>query len=171
MSMANHKTIAVAMLATALAATGCKAAKDADAADHKPQPAVVSTKPSAYVPKAVIYRTNGDYNQNVPVTLNASRTAIVSYPGPSDVSESSTPVALGDGWLLDRRGGVGLNTAFTRYTYSQYAKLTEVPSASDLMSSILPEARVTEVKTLPITLNEALADPSALKKAFESVTQ
>ena len=42
-------------------------------------------------PKAVIYKTNGDYNDNVPVNLNADRTSFVSYPDPSDVSpERST---------------------------------------------------------------------------------
>lgn len=167
------KPLAMIMAVSAIAAAGCKSMKDSgDAApDFSVQPAVVSGKPSAYIPKAVIYRTNGDYNQNVPITLDAARNAVVSYPGPGDVSEASTPVALGNGWLLDRRGGIGLNTAFLRYTYAEYAKLAQVPSASELMGSIIPEARVTEVKTLPITLNQALTDPSALKQAVQSVTQ
>lgn len=159
------------MAVTALAVTGCKSQKSEMAPDYSMQPSVVAGKPSNYIPKAVIYRTNGDYNQNVPITLNSARNAVVSYPAPGDVSEASTPVALGDGWLLDRRGGVGLNTAFLRYTYGQYAKLPQVPGTAELMGSILPEARVTEVKTLPITLNQALADPAALKEAVQSVTQ
>lgn len=161
------------MAVSAIAAAGCKSAKDSGeaASDSSIQPVAVSGKPSAFIPKAVIYRTNGDYNQNVPITLDAARKVVVSYPGPSDVSEASSPVALGDGWLLDRRGGVGLNTAFLRYTYAEYAKLPEVPTTAELMGSIIPEARVTEVKALPITLNQALTDPAALKQAVQSVTK
>ncbi|MDE7125031.1 MAG: hypothetical protein K2O12_00920, partial [Muribaculaceae bacterium] len=67
---------------------------------------------NAVMPKARIYRTNGDYRLNVPITLDSSRTEIVSYPGPSDIDMKMAPVVLDDGWLLDRRG-VGVNTAFT----------------------------------------------------------
>lgn len=159
------------MAATAVAAAGCKSTQGSE----EPQQGVVigtpKSKPSAYIPKAVIYRTNGDYAQQVPIALNAQRTAVVSYPGPGDVSEASSPVALGDGWLLDRRGGVGLNSAFLRYTYAEYARLQQAPSAAELMSAIIPEARVTEVKTLPITLSEALADPAALKEAVNKATR
>lgn len=159
------------MAASALALSGCKAQQAEMAAIQPSQPGVVAGKPSSYIPKAVIYRTNGDYSQNVAITLNPARDAVVSYPAPGDVSEASAPVALGDGWLLDRRGGVGLNSAFLTYTYSQYAKLPQAPSTGELMGSILPDARVTEVKTLPITLSQALADPAALKEAVSTVTQ
>lgn len=49
-------------------------------------------------PKAVVYKTNSDYNDNVPVNLNAERNSFVSYPDPRDVSpERSTPVKLDKG--------------------------------------------------------------------------
>lgn len=112
---------------------------------------------SAYLPKAIIYKTNGDYNDNVPVNLNAEGTMLASYPAPTDITQRSTPVVLSDGWLLDRRG-VGVNTVFTRYTYSEYMKLPQVPE--DLMQSIIPGSKVTELVQLPIGHSEAAANPS-----------
>lgn len=82
-------------------------------------------------PKAVIYKTNGDYNDNIPVNLNPSRDSLISYPGSSDVSpERSTPIKLDKGWLLDRRGGIGTNTAFLNITYSDFHNLKTLPSHS-----------------------------------------
>lgn len=115
----------------------------------------------AVMPKAVIYRTSGDYNMNVPVTLNESGTALVSYPAPSDVAHGQTPIPLADGYLLDRRG-IGRNTAFTSYTYSEYAALKAAPSPQELMKSIIPGARVTEAVRLPMTATTAEADTAAV---------
>lgn len=112
-----------------------------------------------FLPKARIYRTNGDYIDNVPIQMNADRTAIVSYPAPSDLSDSSKPLQLADGYLLDRRG-IGLNSAFTSYTYDEYMHLPSPPSLEELKLHIIPQARVTEVVELPITLTEAQTDTS-----------
>lgn len=119
---------------------------------------------SKALPKAIIYRTNGDYKNNVPVTLSASRTSLISFPAPSDVSKRSVPVDLGDGWLFDRRGGIGDNTVFLSYTYDQYAALKRTPSTSELMSAIIPGSAVTQYIITPVTFNEAAADPEILKK-------
>ncbi|WP_297072096.1 hypothetical protein [uncultured Duncaniella sp.] len=108
---------------------------------------VRDTRPSAVVPMAKIYKTNGDYAERVPVMLNASRTALVSYPAPSDLRDSE-PVKLDDGFLLDRRG-VGVNTAFTRWTYKEYSEMTTPPSPEEIMANLIPEARVTELYEMP----------------------
>lgn len=108
---------------------------------------VRDTRPSAVVPMAKIYKTNGDYADRVPVMLNASRTALVSYPAPSDLRDSE-PVKLDDGFLLDRRG-IGVNTAFTRWTYKEYSEMTTPPSPEEIMANIIPEARVTELYEMP----------------------
>ena len=43
------------------------------------------------MPKAHIYKTNGNYNDNVPVTMNADGSQLISYPAPSDISSASAP--------------------------------------------------------------------------------
>lgn len=113
------------------------------------------------LPPAVIYKTNGDYRDNVPVTLNAAGTALVSFPSPSDLTEFSTPLPLTDGYLLDRRG-VSENSRFTRYTYDQYRALAAPPSPATLIDSVIPGARITELRRLDITLQQALGDTAAV---------
>lgn len=123
-----------------------------------------SSAQSKALPKAVIYRTNGDYNDNVPVNLNASRTALVSFPAPSDITSRSTPVEIGDGWLFDRRGGVGENTVFLTYTYAEYAALLSAPSSSRIMEAVIPGSGVTQCVVTSVQFSEALANPEILKQ-------
>ncbi len=120
--------------------------------------------PARALPKAVIYRTNGDYNNNVPVNLNDLRTALVSYPAPTDISSHSAPVGIGEGWLFDRRGGVGVNTAFLSYTYAEYSALKSVPSQAELLKAVIPGSGVTQCILTPVPLAEAMANPDVLKK-------
>lgn len=117
-----------------------------------------SSKPARYLPRAVIYKTNGDYNNNVTVRVNPAGDALETYPGPGDVGENSVPVALKGGWLWDRRGGIGPGTRFLTYTYEQYHALPQVPEAETLMKSIIPGARVTAAYRLPILQTEATPD-------------
>lgn len=127
------------------------------------QPVVIgaspkTTRPANYLPRAVIYKTNGDYNNNVTVRVNPSGDALETYPGPGDVGENSVPVALKGGWLWDRRGGIGPGTRFLTYTYAEYHALPQVPDVDVLMSRIIPGARVTEAYRLPILQSEATAE-------------
>lgn len=116
------------------------------------------------LPKAVIYKMNGNYAHNVPIVINRSTNKVVSYPAPSDITSNSTPIALNDGWYLDRRGGIGENTVFLSYTYDEYRNLKQAPSASELIERIIPESKVTQYEALPITLNEAIKNPSLLNQ-------
>lgn len=113
------------------------------------------------MPKALIYRTNGQFADNVPVTLTADRHGLLSYPAPSDL-RGCRPVYISDGYYLDRRG-IGPNTAFTRYTYAEYEALHSAPSARELMDAIIPGAEITEIVQLPMTAAEAAADTAAVK--------
>lgn len=122
----------------------------------------------AFLPRAVIYRTNGDYDDRVPVTLDATRTSIVSYPAPTDVTSASAPLVLADGWLLDRRGGISMNSAFLDWTYAQYAAMSHAPSIAEIMAHIIPEARVTAIRALPLTATGALADTARVNTMIRS---
>lgn len=121
-----------------------------------------ASAPLAALPHAVVYRTDGDYDNRVMVTLDASRTQLVSYPAPTDVSPASAPYVMSGGWLLDRRGGIGFNSAFLEWTYDEYSRLPQAPSPAEIISRIIPGARVTAVRQLLMTVNEALADTAAI---------
>lgn len=118
-------------------------------------------KESNYMPKAVIYRTSGDYIDNVPITLSANGKEVVSYPAPTDLTDQSTPVPLIDGWLLDRRG-VSKNSVFTDYTYAQYRQLKQAPTPEELLKHVIEGARVTATVNINMTTTEAEADTAAV---------
>lgn len=139
--------------------SGCRSQAQPDAITTASVAAPV--RPSSFIPKAVAYRTNGNYAANVPVTLADSGNELASFPAPSDLTESSTPVPLADGYLLDRRG-ISSHTAFLRYTYDEYRALPEVPGIAQLKSAIIPDARVTEIVQLPVTVQKACADTAAV---------
>lgn len=112
------------------------------------------------LPRAVIYKMNGDYADNVTVQVDAQG-RITSYPAPQDVKDMQ-PVELADGWYLTRRG-VSDRTAFTRYTYAEYAALPSAPTLPQLQAAIIRDAKIAELRTLPMTQSEALADPSKIE--------
>lgn len=138
--------------AAALLAAGCTGSRDTAAVPMTTPSPVPGLQPAEFsqpvgmVLKARIYKTNGDYTDNVPVTVGADG-KIVSYPAPGDVA-GAEPVKLDDGYLLDRRG-ISRDTRFTRYTYSQYAALSQAPTMAELLESIIPDARVTEIVEMP----------------------
>lgn len=159
----------IVLLISAALLGSCRSAQPASepVVADEPQPVAVSAAPADYIPRAVVYRTNGPWNECVMVTLSPSRDALVSYPAPTDVNVNSAPVVLKDGWLLDRRGGVSTNSAFLRITYAEYAALPQAPAPDSIMSMVNPDARVTEVKRLPITASEAIENPSAVLKYLD----
>lgn len=123
------------------------------------------TQPYAMIPNAVAYKTNGDYINNVTIVLNQDGTLLLSYPAPSDITKNSIPVPLSGGWILDNRGGISHNTAFTTFTWEQYMELPEAPAPYQLLERIIPGAKVTAIEVLPFKFYEvtpALAD-SVLK--------
>lgn len=114
------------------------------------------------LPRAQIYRMSGNATAaNVPVQVNAEG-KIVSFPAPSDLV-GQEPIALKDGWLLDQRG-IGPNTRFISYTYSEYAKLAAPPSIDQLQAAIIANARAVDFRQLPMSPSEAADNPKALLK-------
>jgi hypothetical protein len=90
-------------------------------------------------PHVIVYKTRHDYRRLVPVTMNAERTAITSYPDPVDVRIGSggypLPARLHNGFLLDKRG-VGENTVFLDISYVTYANLKTPPSPAKMLKMI-----------------------------------
>lgn len=122
-----------------------------------PRPAV-----SSALPKAIAYKTEGDYLDNIPVQLTADGN-LISFPAPSDIPSDATPVKLADGWLLSRIG-VGPRSVFTRWTIDEYRSLAQVPAPQEILKAVIPGSGVTATLTLPMTLTEALADTAAVNR-------
>lgn len=139
MAKALRNTVPIVLAAAAVVIPlSCSSGRQAvDAAGSNPQPVPEQGEERMVVsalPRAVIYKTTGDYYDNVPVTMDATWTRVVSYPAPSDLivgGQLAKPVRLKDGYLLDRRG-VTEHTAFLDYSYEDYAALPAAPSAREL---------------------------------------
>ena len=104
-------------------------------------------KQSAAEPHFIVYKTKKNYDKNVPVTLSDDKSKIVSYPDPSDVKNDNgftTPTKLKHGYLLDNRG-VGVNTAFLRMTYKEYAKLQKLPTLDAMYKMIIDKDPIAEL--------------------------
>ncbi len=98
-------------------------------------------------PKALIYKTRADYYDKVPIGLSADKKQVVSYPDPSDLRTGETwlmPTKLTKGYLLDNKG-IGVNVAFLKYSYAEYAALTELPEPQELMQAIIDPDPITEL--------------------------
>ncbi len=151
--------------AVALSLAACAAKKEQPASAVEPELVKAPARPviggpTYELPRAVIYKMNGDFADNVTVQVDA-RGNVISYPAPQDVKDMQ-PVALADGWYLTRRG-VNAQTVFTSYTYAEYAALPSAPTLPQLKASILKNAKITEMVTLPVTQSEALEDPSKIQ--------
>ena len=149
------------ILASVLIVGGVAGCKSNKAADRSVQVAVTPQPiggESRFIPKAIVYRTDGNFYDKVPITLNADRTEVTSFPAPTDLSERSMPLHLSDGWMLDRRG-VGPNTVFTSYTYKEYMALPQAPSPTELLAHVIPGSGITSLVELPLTMTQASSDP------------
>lgn len=153
---------------TLLSAAACTTKKDTTAVPaltQAPQGPVIGGGTQA-LPKAVVYKMSGDYAENVPVQVNPQGD-ITSFPAPTDV-RGQQPVKLIDGWYLDRRG-IGPNSVFTTYTYAEYSKLPSTPTLKELKAAIIPGARVTDCRQLPMTASEAAADTAAVIESLKNL--
>ncbi len=102
---------------------------------------------SAAIPPVIIYKTKNDYYNNVPVGLSADKTSIISYPDIHDTyfnGDLAYPTKLANGYLLDNRG-IGPNSAFTVYSYTEYSQLEQTPTPDILIRMILDNDPFTEL--------------------------
>lgn len=97
--------------------------------------------------QTIVYKTIGDFNNLVPITMNENRTEIVSYPAPTDLvmnGKVTVPTKLKNGYLLDNRG-INTNTVFLKYTYDYYSKLENAPNSEEMMKSIAEKYPLSEL--------------------------
>lgn len=135
-------------------ATSCKTQQSST---QTPMPVQHNPRPVTMLAPTIIYKTTGDYDNLVPVTLNADGTGIATYPARTDVGRNGnylTPVKLDGGYLLDRKG-VTASSAFTDYTYEQYSSLPATPSTSELMKHVKYKQPFIEMYAV-----EGLSNPS-----------
>lgn len=130
-------------------------------------PDVKLVRPMGMVLKATAFRMNGDYSNNVAITLNDAGN-VTYFPAPTDITENSRPESLGDGWWLNRQG-ISENSVFTRYTFEEYASLPKVPSVEELKASIIPGSRVTEIVRLPYDASEAQEKLPEIKQYLKNL--
>lgn len=166
----------VTAAASAALTVSCSSSKEAASKETMPrqlevdlhgQAPLASRRPAIPAPDAILYKTAGDYRDNVPVRLNPDGT-LQSYPAPTDIPADPRPLELKDGWLLSPLGISG-NTVFTTYTYEEYRKLAATPTPGQLLKAVIPGSRVTVTTRIPMTTAEALADPSAAEAAIPSI--
>lgn len=117
---------------------------------------------SEAVLKASVFKMNGDYANQVAVGVNSSGD-LTYFPAPSDITQSSCPVEIGDGWWLNRQG-IAKGYKFTRYTFSEYSSLKKTPSPEEILKAIIPGAEVTEFRMLDIPSSEAMERLTEIKE-------
>jgi len=158
--------LSIPLAFVALAVAGCGTKEQVASSAPAPQSENTTATPLSGVgkentlPRAVVYRTRGDYANLVPVGMSADRTKITSFPAPTDIRPATCkPIVLEGGYLLDRRG-VGKNTVFLDYTYEEYAGLPQAPSPDTLKAHVTDFNPITGLYVLPVSAGEAWSDPS-----------
>ncbi len=159
--------IRLIVIAITAVLTACSTSKpEATATEPVAVVPVVSKKqPVAPRPKARIYKTTGDYRNNVPVTVVDGK--VVSFPAVSDINPAMLPIVLADNYLLDRRG-ISVNTVFTSFTYEAYSSLPATPSVNELKAAIITGAVVTEIIELPFDTPTAVGDTARCNDLIRS---
>ena len=164
----------ILFLFLAMALISCKTSGTttgpAEGQSFNSQPKMTGT--AAALPPIIIYKTTGNYDNLVPVTMDETKTRITSYPAPGDLyykGSLAIPQKLMDGYLLDRRG-ISANTVFTDYTYQEYAAMDKAPTINELMAHIKHKEPFTELYRLKSPSSRELTTEYAndiIKSKFE----
>lgn len=154
---------AVALLSVA-AACSHKAAETTQATAPAPATQPVAGPTTGYIPRATVFRMSGPYADKVAVTLDAQGN-LTYYPAPSDITKSSMPVYLKDGWWLNCQG-LSANSVFTDWTFTDYAALPATPSPSEIKAHIIPGAVVTAMERTAVPVTEAMQNLDKIKASL-----
>lgn len=161
--MKHFHQLSFTIVALTILFSSCKPLSDSTASS-------VAPVTSRFVPNAVIYKTKMDYSQYVPVNLDATKSRIVSYPHPTDLTKNSTPLKLINDWWLDRRG-ITINSVFTSFTYDDYSKLSKAPNIRILQERIIDDDPFIAILQLPITAHEAATDTAKCNQIIRTAIQ
>lgn len=131
------------------------------------QPIAIQKPLTGIMPKATAFKMSGDYANNVAITVGDNG-QLTYFPAPSDITRSSAPTSLGDGWYLNNQG-LSANSVFTKYTYEEYSKLPSVPSPEELKAAIIPGARVADMIQLPFSIGEARNNIQEIKDYIKNL--
>lgn len=149
----------LAGVAAAAACCSCSHKTAAPVADAA-RPQTVASPETSFIPKASAFKMSGPYADKVAVTLANGRLSY--YPAPSDISDASKPLYLGNGWWLNNQG-LSANSVFTSWTFDEYARLSATPSQEEIMSHIIPDAYVTDFRRTTVPVTEAASRLSQIK--------
>lgn len=97
--------------------------------------------------RIIVYKTKGNYNNLVPVSMSEDGKKITSYPAPTDLRSGKsyrTPTKLNKGYLLDNKG-INKNVAFLKLTYAQYAQKKSAPTVEELYKLIYKKGPLAEI--------------------------
>lgn len=124
---------------------------------------IQNSRPVSARLRASLFKMSGDYADHVAVTIGPDG-KLSYFPAPTDLSDDSAPVEVGDGWWLNRQG-LGPNSVFTKWTFNEYRALKSVPTTEEIKAAVIPGARVTafEQLTLPASEAKGLAPADLLK--------
>ncbi len=114
---------------------------------------VADSRPNYVRLKATVFKMNGDYANNVAVTVGPNGN-LTYFPAPSDLTAESAPVEIGEGWWLNRQG-ISANSVFTKYTFDEYRNLKSTPSPAEIKAMIIPGSEVTDFRQLVLPASEA----------------
>lgn len=127
-----------------------------------PKPMLKGGEELKVIPNATIFKMNGDYADNVGITLNEDG-SILYYPDPKDITGSTSPYPIGNGWYLNRQG-LSNNSVFTTFTFDKYRNLQTPPSHKELIESIIPGSGIEEFVEIPLSISDARNNPEACRK-------
>lgn len=128
----------------------------------KPPVKIMSVKQAKAMAKATAFKMNGEYSNNVGVTLD-SEGNLIYFPDPKDITADSEPLNLGNGWWLNQQG-IGQNSVFTKYTFAEYSSLPEAPSPEQIKNEIIPGSHVIQFVELPYNISDASSHLEEIKQ-------
>lgn len=156
--------LGAAALLSVAAACSHKAAETTQATAPAPATQPVAGPTTGYIPRATVFKMSGPYADKVAVTLDAQGN-LTYYPAPSDITKSSMPVYLKDGWWLNCQG-LSANSVFTDWTFTDYAALPATPSPSEIKAHIIPGATVTAMERTTVPMTEAMQNLDKIKASL-----
>lgn len=122
------------------------------------------------LPPVYIYKTNGNFYNNVPVVVAGDT---ICFPV-SDSAVFNPPVSLCDGYFIEGLVAVtGFERfTFTKWTYEDLEGFDTVPDREKILANVIPGSKITEVWVLfpgiirgaDMTINEYCND--IIRKGF-----